>query len=742
MTEGTRSDLEIIGLTGILQGLLENKRSGLLYTKSEKQGNLEKYVYFQRGNVRLVTCPNQPSILAEALRRSFEQVDDETLENIFTSQAETGKALTEIILEMGAEEQFIIDLCLFQITEEILELFTWPDIHIDFQEKEPPEGLFREELMALPIELNSGVIMMEAARRLDDWQKLKEAFPSNKDIPYICEDIYEELSEEQVHLLEKTDGVNDFQQILSDCRLTKFTAMCYLCDMLVEKKYLAVKTGTELKEMAALEEFTDDIYKRIRLYERAEELGESEIDTIEWLAEAYESCGLISKTVAKYKQLGEYALMQNNLQRSIDAYALVIQYAPEDMEAHAKYVEVLFQYGKLKEGSESSLVYARKTAVENKEEAIQILENSFQYNPLFFEILEYKAVLHCELASTIDAIFTYMNLANLYKARGLFEETLNSYRKILVLDEANIEARIELANTYLLMGKHEEGVAEYKRLGDILRMSGLIQSSFGFTYLIKVCEKIIQFEPKNLSAREWLADVYLTRKEYDKAEVVLFELLEFLKDGKEPRELVTVLQKLVQIEPENREFHKKLANAYKSVEHLDDAAQELIIVGDLAIEAGSRYIENDEQEKAEATFRESLEAFNEVLEVEPFKLEVRQKKAELLNQLSLIEEAVTEYKLIASMTKAIQQYHDTLTALFNIVELSPTREVSAFLELARICERQQKPKLAVNFYKKYVNCSLQRGDFYEVSTSCRRILSITPNDEEVIQWRDIAEKLK
>jgi len=130
-----------------------------------------------------------------------------------------------------------------------------------------------------------------------------------------------------------------------------------------------------------------------------------------------------------------------------------------------------------------------------------------------------------------------------------------------------------------------------------------------------------------------------------------------------------------------------------------------------------------------------------VLIIEPFNLEVRQKRAELLHQLGHSQDAISEYKLVCNMTKAVRNYHDALTALFHIIELAPDHEPTAFLEIARLCERQNKLDLAINFYKKYVKRSLMRGDFGEVLQTCRRLVGIVTNDEEVNFWRNVASQI-
>ncbi len=734
-----KKDLEILGLSGIFQGIGDNKRSGFLYVQS---GNQEKYISFLNGEINLVASPNRPSILAEGIRRAFGQIDDETVEAVFQAQRETGKPLSTILLEMNADKDFIENLCRFQMGEEIFEIFIWPDIQFEFSEEIEIENLFPKDLLDLDIKIHSGMILMEAAKRLDEWKTLSEVFSSWKDIPYICKDIYEnQLGPEEFHLLSLCDGGRDLEEIMTICRLPQFYAMRFLYSMYKDHGYIALRTAEELKQMVHFDEYRENIFKCIKLYERAEELDTSDLASITWLAEAYESCGLINKAVAKYKELGEVCLQEGDFEGSIKAYSRVIAYAPEDLEAHDNYIKVLFQNGQLQEGAKASIIYARKLSIEDKTKAIAVLEEAYQNNPMSPEVLEYMATLYYELGQKDDAGFTYTTLANLYKRQGKFEETILSYQKILISNEKNIEARIELANTYLQIGQKDNGLMEYKKLGDILRSSGLLEDSFGCRYLVNVCEKIIEFEPDNLAAREWMADVYLLQRDTERAKILLLNLLDHLQSTNTPEILVSVLRKLVQLEPENRSFHRALAEAYAKIQYFEEATEEYICVADLAIDQACKSMEEGEQRTAAHAFSESLEVLNIVLINEPFNLEIRQKRAEILDQLGHVESAVEEYKLVVNMTKAINNYHDALTSLFHIIELAPDYEPSAFLELAKLCERQNKGDLAINFYKKYAKRSLTRGDLGEVLQTCRKILSLVPDDQDTHIWRKVAAEV-
>ncbi|BBM85264.1 tetratricopeptide repeat protein [Candidatus Uabimicrobium amorphum] len=736
MSEGSKKvGIEIIGLSGVLQDLQNNRRTTILYAYSNDHDK-EKYVYFKEGLIKLVTSPNRSSVLAEGLQRAFNLVDDETLSSAFQEQLSSGKHLTTVLREIGADDNFIVDVCGFQISEEIYDLFLWEDLQIELIDDIDHEK-FPEELLALPIAIEVDFLLMEAARRSDEWKKITGILPSGKDVAYISEDIYDDnLTAEIMHILSLLDSVHDFDEIIKDCRISEFHAW-EIFAQLYEAGYIALRTAEELKELASLDEFSDDLFKRIKLYERAEELGDNSIETITWLAEAYQQGDLINKAVRKYKQLGEQYVELEQYDGAIRAYKEVLDVFQDDMDAHEKYIDALFKKGNFQDGAKASITYSDKLSIIDKRRAILALENAYQHNPLSPEVLEKMAKLYCDLSETVDAMFTYTTVANLYKSRGLYQDTIDAYHKILELDYANIEARIKLADTYLIMGQHDKGIAEYKHLGDILTDAGFSDNPFTYTYLINICEKIIEFEPTNLSAREWLADTYIFKKEYDKAKEVLVDLLSFLENANNPEELLSILQKLVEIEPQNRSYLKKLAHIYKRLNLFDDAARDFIHTGEICLNEASKQEMAGKADDARRLQEEALEAFNEVLTMNPFDLEIRQKRAELLHKLNHVESAIEEYKLICHMTKAVNNYHDALTALFHIVELAPEHDPSAFLDMAKLCERQNKNDLAINFYKKYAIFNLEKGDLGEVMQSCRRLSILSPGDEEVKKWRDL-----
>ncbi|HNZ67068.1 MAG TPA: hypothetical protein PKM32_06820 [Planctomycetota bacterium] len=69
-------------------------------------------------------------------------------------------------------------------------------------------------------------------------------------------------------------------------------------------------------------------------------------------------------------------------------------------------------------------------------------------------------------------------------------------------------------------------------------------------------------------------------------------------------------------------------------------------------------------------------------------------------------------------------------------------KIGAILELAKMYEKQNQLDLSNKFYKQYAYHSLIQGDFGEAIQTCRKLSTLLPNDEDIIQWREIATELQ
>jgi len=131
-----KTNLNIMDLSSIFQSLSAAKRSGTLRVK---RGDDEKLVYIRKGNVEAVVAPRKKHMLGEALMK-YGAITEEQLQEALQKQkvwkVDLGGALLK--LEFVGEEE-IRKALVFQITEEVCEVFAWQDVHCEFRAGEPPE---------------------------------------------------------------------------------------------------------------------------------------------------------------------------------------------------------------------------------------------------------------------------------------------------------------------------------------------------------------------------------------------------------------------------------------------------------------------------------------------------------------------------------------------------------------------------------------------------------------------------
>ena len=71
-------------------------------------------------------------------------------------------------MQLVTEEE-IYELVREQIQEEIIDMLSWQKAQFEFRETEPPEELRDRSRAYTTLTLNPTEVLLEAARRLDEW---------------------------------------------------------------------------------------------------------------------------------------------------------------------------------------------------------------------------------------------------------------------------------------------------------------------------------------------------------------------------------------------------------------------------------------------------------------------------------------------------------------------------------------------------------------------------------------------
>lgn len=212
--------LQDVSMADICQLLAMGRKTGCLSVTDRSNFG---YVYFENGRVIYASLLNRPDRLGELLVRNG-VISEQQLDEAVRKQAERrgGSPVGEILLEAGTISKD--DLHRFirvQIEEAVYHLFSWTrgSFHFDADQRPEEEGFF---LVDIPAES----LLLEGARRVDEWSLIEKKVPSFDLVFEVVKDPSDEpdveLVENQKRILPLIDGQRTVQEIVSAAGMVEF----------------------------------------------------------------------------------------------------------------------------------------------------------------------------------------------------------------------------------------------------------------------------------------------------------------------------------------------------------------------------------------------------------------------------------------------------------------------------------------------------------------------------------------
>ncbi len=202
-----KGSLAEASLPDVIQLLSYSGKSGCLsVTDGRNFGN----IFIKDGKVVFATILNRKQKLGDILLTK-QLVDKETLTRALDIRRNSkNKRLGEIMIEMGAISRDILDKELRgQIEQTIFTMLTWET------------GYFNFEADLLPLsedytlQLSAQELLLEGARRIDEWKKIENKIPPFETVLVRNEDVQSiPLTQEEEKIMELVDGVRTIDDIL------------------------------------------------------------------------------------------------------------------------------------------------------------------------------------------------------------------------------------------------------------------------------------------------------------------------------------------------------------------------------------------------------------------------------------------------------------------------------------------------------------------------------------------------
>jgi tetratricopeptide (TPR) repeat protein len=215
-----KGSLKEASLPDVIQLLFLGRRTGCLALADRHNFGT---IYFEDGHIVYAAIVNRRDRLGDILLASGRLSQEQLAAAIEQQRGDRERKVGEILVEQGTLTRAELEQWIrHQIEEAVYYLFTWSSGTFNFEAGVRPE---REDFL---VRINPEFLLLEGARRVDEWSLIEKKIPSF-DLIFAVDRAHlgqsaPELSAEQQQLIPLLDGTRDVQQVFDRSGLTEFEA--------------------------------------------------------------------------------------------------------------------------------------------------------------------------------------------------------------------------------------------------------------------------------------------------------------------------------------------------------------------------------------------------------------------------------------------------------------------------------------------------------------------------------------
>lgn len=338
-----QGDISSLPLCDVLQNLAANQKTGTLVIFS---GNFEGRIQFEKGSVLSYADKAGFSIHQWLVDKEIVPADrmQEAIKRYRRSKRKTlGEILRDLkVIDLETYGEYVTHL----VWEAICEVLSLEEGTFEFREGQAEPGFVRREAERLGLQFSPSSLIMEAARRSDDWKNIRRHIPSENEIYWIS-------PSEREHLLEKTedeitpltlellDGTRTLRQVIADLPYSRFDACRCLADLIASKKVKPLDS-TKAVEQTSINENPLHATACLRAIHEREPNNR---DVLERLASLHESQGQPEESARFTKLLAVSFLEEGDLERARTHLRKSLDLNPKDIITWQKLWDCVRQGG-------------------------------------------------------------------------------------------------------------------------------------------------------------------------------------------------------------------------------------------------------------------------------------------------------------------------------------------------------------------------------------------------------------
>jgi cytochrome c-type biogenesis protein CcmH/NrfG len=326
--------LRELNIQDVLQLLELARKTGVLTVRSDGL-NDEAIVHFSKGEIVFAVRRRSTRRLGQLLIRAGRLTQRELERALEIQRADPTRRLAEILLEMGSIGEAELERQLrFQMEESIYELMAWEEGYFRFEER----GEVAVERLLARVRVES--LLMEGARRIDEWTRLESKVPSAESVPFLAPHAERdttplELRTAEWEVLAEIDGERDVRQLAAGLGRSTFDV--------AKTIYGLVSTGVlQVRERhSPMPEL--QLQQQIRQVDAL--LGEGQVEEAQKLARQMETANPDRAELALLA--GRTLVAQRRMRAAAEAFARAVKLDPLSPEAHFHLGTAALQTGEL-----------------------------------------------------------------------------------------------------------------------------------------------------------------------------------------------------------------------------------------------------------------------------------------------------------------------------------------------------------------------------------------------------------
>ena len=213
-----KGSLKEASLPDVIQLLFLGRRTGCL---AVADGQNFGTIYFNEGQINSASIVNRRDRLGDMLVRNGRITTEQLQAAVDAQDHARERRLGVLLVEHGAiMPEELADYVRIQVEEAVYHLFTWTSGTFNFESGVLPEG------GEPPQWINPEMLLLEGARRVDEWSVIEKKIPTF-DLIFTADKDHlgksdATLSTTQQQILPLLDGIRDVQQVVDDSGLVEF----------------------------------------------------------------------------------------------------------------------------------------------------------------------------------------------------------------------------------------------------------------------------------------------------------------------------------------------------------------------------------------------------------------------------------------------------------------------------------------------------------------------------------------